>query len=252
MTTKKKNLKTCPKGHKFYKSSDCPVCPICEADKKPASGFLSLIGAPARRALENEGISTLKKLSTFHRSEIAKLHGMGPNAIAKLILAMKETDLEFKQEIEKVKPGAIVKSDSKNDQTIKSETEKVDAYMKSLKHPMVDVAKELRRIIMSVNKSIGEEIKWNAPAFFFTGKMKPFDPKQFSRHIVVFNFYKNDCLRLIFLNGAKVKDTSGLLEGSFKDNRKLANFYDLKDVKGKEKSLKSVVKRCLENINEID
>lgn len=250
MATQKKNLKTCPKGHKFYKSSDCPVCPICEADKKPASGFLSLIGAPARRALENEGISTLKKLATFRKSEISKLHGMGPSAIGKLMLAMKESNLEFKSESGKSKAETHNKSASNNDQTIKSETEMVDTYMKSLKHPMVDVAKELRRIIMSVNKSIGEEIKWNAPAFFFTGKMKPFDPKQFSRHIVVFNFYKNDCLRLIFLNGAKVKDSSGLLEGTFKDNRKLANFYDMKDVKVKEKNLKGVVKRCLEILNE--
>lgn len=27
--------KTCPKGHTFLKSSDCPTCPTCEAAKKP-------------------------------------------------------------------------------------------------------------------------------------------------------------------------------------------------------------------------
>ena len=86
MTPSKNKLKTCPNGHQFYKSSDCPVCPICEDAKKPATGFLSQISAPARRALENNGISTLKKLSTFRKSEIIKLHGMGPNAISKLIL----------------------------------------------------------------------------------------------------------------------------------------------------------------------
>jgi len=43
-------LKTCPKGHKFYKSSDCPACPICEEERKPKVGFLALNAAPARRA----------------------------------------------------------------------------------------------------------------------------------------------------------------------------------------------------------
>jgi hypothetical protein len=31
----KTNLKTCNKGHRFYKSSDCPVCLICEEERKP-------------------------------------------------------------------------------------------------------------------------------------------------------------------------------------------------------------------------
>jgi hypothetical protein len=42
----------CPNGHHYVKSSDCPVCPFCEADRKPKKGFLSLLSAPARRALE--------------------------------------------------------------------------------------------------------------------------------------------------------------------------------------------------------
>ncbi len=73
----KKNLKTCSKGHKFYKSSDCPTCPICEQERKPQDGFLALISAPARRALENKGITTLDQLSKFSEREILELHGMG-------------------------------------------------------------------------------------------------------------------------------------------------------------------------------
>jgi len=60
MTPSKNKLKTCPNGHQFYKSSDCPVCPICEDAKKPVTGFFSQISAPARHALENNGISTQK------------------------------------------------------------------------------------------------------------------------------------------------------------------------------------------------
>jgi hypothetical protein len=53
-----------------------------------------------------------------------------------------------------------------------SEREKVDAYMGRLKHPLARVVEELRRIILSSDKEIGEEIKWNAPTFFYAGKMK--------------------------------------------------------------------------------
>ncbi|MBI5035520.1 MAG: hypothetical protein HZB51_33770 [Chloroflexi bacterium] len=44
----------------------------------------------------------------------------------------------------------------------------VDAYMKSLKHPLADVVHALRRNILKTDAKIGEEIKWNAPTFFYS------------------------------------------------------------------------------------
>ena len=96
MTMTKGKLKICPKGHKYYKSSDCPTCPNCEAGRKPVKGFLSNIAAPARRALENRGIKTLKQLSHYTEDEILKLHGMGKTSIPKLKSALKSGGLEFK------------------------------------------------------------------------------------------------------------------------------------------------------------
>ena len=75
MTTPDKHLRTCKNGHSYYKSSDCPTCPICEQARSPREGFLALLGAPARRALENKGITTLEQLSGFSESEILALHG---------------------------------------------------------------------------------------------------------------------------------------------------------------------------------
>ncbi len=89
-------LKTCPKGHKFYKSSDCPVCPICEEERKPKESFLALIAAPARRALENEGITSLEKLSAYSEKEILSLHGMGKSSLHKLNDALNKAGLAFK------------------------------------------------------------------------------------------------------------------------------------------------------------
>ena len=81
MTSAVKKLKTCSNGHRYYKSSDCPVCPVCEKERKPNDGFLSVISAPARRAIESKGINTLKQLSKYSEDEILLLHGMGPHSI---------------------------------------------------------------------------------------------------------------------------------------------------------------------------
>jgi len=135
---------------------------------------------------------------------------------------------------------------AKNSKSTKvSEPDKVDAYMKKLKHPLVKVVEALRQIILSTDKEIGEEIKWNAPTFFYAGEMEPFDPKEYKRYIIVFNLYKKDCIRLVFPSGAKVKDTSGLLEGDYADGRRLAMFYDLKDVAAKQKILEGTIKNWL-------
>ena len=96
MATSEKNLRTCNKGHKYYKSSDCPTCPTCEQERKPDNGFLSFLSAPARRALENNGITSLQKLSKYSEKEILQFHGMGPASLPKLRSALKENGLSFR------------------------------------------------------------------------------------------------------------------------------------------------------------
>ena len=96
-----KRLKTCDKGHKFYKSSDCPTCPICAAENKPESGFLSLLSGPARGALEHAGLSTLTKLSKYGEREILKLHGVGQKSIPTLRQALANVGLAFAEPVKK-------------------------------------------------------------------------------------------------------------------------------------------------------
>ena len=42
---------------------------------------LPMIGAPATRALNNAGYTSLRQLAGVPRAELAKLHGMGPKAL---------------------------------------------------------------------------------------------------------------------------------------------------------------------------
>ena len=95
-----KSLRTCPNGHRFYKSSDCPVCPVCEQENKPAEGFLSRLSAPARRALLSENIITEKRLSSYTLKEILSLHGTGKSAIPILEKALADAGLSFKKDVD--------------------------------------------------------------------------------------------------------------------------------------------------------
>jgi DNA repair protein RadC len=52
--------------------------------------------APARRALEREGITTLTKLSKYNEREILQFHGMGPSTIPTLKKALKVSGRTFK------------------------------------------------------------------------------------------------------------------------------------------------------------
>lgn len=96
MAVQKGTLRTCGKGHKYYKSSGCPVCPVCE-QQRDVDGFLATLSAPARRALENKGITTVQQLATFTQKEIMALHGIGPASLPVLRAALKQEQLDFKK-----------------------------------------------------------------------------------------------------------------------------------------------------------
>lgn len=129
-----------------------------------------------------------------------------------------------------------------------SDTEQVMDHIRKLGPELGGVIETIRQIILSTDNEIGERIKWNNPSFYYTGAMKPFDPKEYKRELIVMNLHKGRIM-LVFPSGAKVKDPSGLLEGDYKDGRRLAIFKDLSDVKAKEKTLKKVIKDWLKLVD---
>jgi hypothetical protein len=129
-----------------------------------------------------------------------------------------------------------------------SDEEQVSAHIAKLDPEFGKIIEAIRKIILSTDKEIGERIKWNNPSFYYTGEMKPFDPKEYKREIVVFNLYKGRIM-LVFPSGAKVKDTTGLLEGDYNDGRRITVFKDIKDVKAKEKALQNVIKEWLKLVD---
>src|SRR5690606_29812692 len=93
---RERTLRTCKQGHHYYKSTDCPTCPVCEELKKPNEGFLSLLASPASRALMAAGINTVEELSRYTEKEILALHGMGRASMPLLKRALSKKGLTFK------------------------------------------------------------------------------------------------------------------------------------------------------------
>lgn len=129
--------------------------------------------------------------------------------------------------------------------TKESKPEEVAAYLRDLDHPMHGVVCAARKVVLSASASIGEEIKWNSPTFFFAGKMKPTDPKLYVRLLVNFNVFRKDCLRLVFWQAAEVPDPTSFLEGDYKDGRRIALLSSLEDVKRRAPALKAILKAQL-------
>ena len=92
----KRIKKTCKQGHVFYKSSECPTCPVCASQSKGIYEFMKELSAPAQRALTNKKITSLQILSSYTEKEILALHGMGKTSIPKLKVALQKANLNFK------------------------------------------------------------------------------------------------------------------------------------------------------------
>lgn len=124
----------------------------------------------------------------------------------------------------------------------------VTRYIQKLDPAFAKVIESIRQLILDADRNIGEQIKWNSPSFFYTGEMKPFNPKEYKRDIIVMNLHKGRIL-LVFPTGAVVKDHTGFLEGDYADGRRVATFQDMKDVKARGKALQQVVKEWIKMID---
>jgi hypothetical protein len=88
--------RTCPNGHKYWKSTDCPTCPRCEELRFGSEHFIPSLSAPAKRALEAAGITSIKDLARRREADVMKLHGMGPASLPRMKDALKTAGLKFK------------------------------------------------------------------------------------------------------------------------------------------------------------
>lgn len=145
--------KTCKKGHIFFKTSDCPVCPKCEALKmKEDSGSLPKIGAPATRALKAVGINTLKNLSKYTEEELREFHAVGPKAISVIKTALAKQNLLLKNKSVEIKKVSTV-----------------DEYIVDFPTEIQKKLQEIRATIKKSAPDAKEVISYAIPAFKLNG-----------------------------------------------------------------------------------
>lgn len=125
-----------------------------------------------------------------------------------------------------------------------SGSDQVKLFFENLDSPLKKELGFIRKIILGVDKTITEQIKWKSPSYCYNGDDR-----------ITFNLTGKGVIRLIFHCGAKVKyhakkgkileDKTGLLEWAA-DDRAVLIFTDMKDIKAKEKELVWLVKKWIE------
>lgn len=136
-------------------------------------------------------------------------------------------------------------------QTLASDPAAVDAWMAASTHPLKAELQALREIILSSDKGAGEHIKWNHPAFFYTGPMAPFAAKEYKRYIIVSNVHSaGGGVLLVVWRGDLIADPTGLLSGDYADGRRLARFHGMAEVTAGKKALKAIVKQMIARLKE--
>lgn len=128
-----------------------------------------------------------------------------------------------------------------------NDSKAVTDFIQQLDPEFSKLIQEIRKVILSTDKIIGEQIKWNSPSFFYQGEMEEYNPKEYKRDLVVVNARKGVAL-LVFPTGARIKDKSGILEGNYTDGRRMITFKNGAEVKAKAKDLQNVIKLWLAGV----
>jgi uncharacterized protein YdeI (YjbR/CyaY-like superfamily) len=130
-------------------------------------------------------------------------------------------------------------------------TAKVNHFLEATDHPFKKEIQLLRKIILSSHADMGEDIKWNAPCFSYTGEMERFTPRDSKRDIVFINYQATEYILAVFPHGRSFQDKTGLLEGDFKDGRRIIKFTGLKDIKSREEVFKKLLSDCVEVVKKL-
>lgn len=121
-------------------------------------------------------------------------------------------------------------------------TEEVSQFLDELEHPLKKEIEQIRKIVLSADKRLTENIKWNAPNFCFEGDDR-----------ITTRIHPPKQIQLIFHRGAKVQqlptdklitDDSGILTWKTND-RAVATFTSMTDIKSKSKYITEIIHKWL-------
>jgi hypothetical protein len=129
-----------------------------------------------------------------------------------------------------------------------SGTEQVGAFMATMDPAWRDTVNILRSVILEADPEIAEQVKWNAPAFYYNGEMKAFAANTYKRDIVVLNLRQKDHVLLVFPTGAAINSHGHLLEGDDADGRRMIKISSAADARAKKRGLQEVLRAWLDTV----
>lgn len=128
-----------------------------------------------------------------------------------------------------------------------SDTQQVNFHIQQLPANMQPAVQYLRELMLSIDGQVAEHIKWNSPAFYYTGEMKPFDPKEYKRDLLVMHLRKGKIM-CVLPTGMNIRQNTSLLEGSYTDGRRMITFNSIDDIKTNEETFRATIREWLDLI----
>lgn len=121
--------------------------------KQLSTGFLDELPAPARRALENNGITSVEKLAKYSEAEMLRLHGIGKASIPTLRDMLGKNSLSFKEAVT-INPGKAAD---------------IDGYIAAFPKATQRKLEQVRAQIKKTAPLAEETISYGIPAFKLNG-----------------------------------------------------------------------------------
>ncbi|NIG55853.1 DUF1801 domain-containing protein [Chitinophaga sp. Cy-1792] len=113
-----------------------------------------------------------------------------------------------------------------------AKTIKADDFFSDLNHPKKQEMKALRQLILEVDPSITEEVKWGGPSFYYKGDIATISPRVKEQAVLVFH-------------QADILTGHPILEPAPK-GKAYARFGSMAEVKAKSNDLKAVIKEWMQ------
>jgi hypothetical protein len=127
--------------------------------------------------------------------------------------------------------------------------ETIDTLLSKIQHEMLDEIQALRKIILDAHPNIEEQVKWNSPAFFFTGEIDNYDPKTYLKDLLVLHLRKPNQILMVFPNGALIDPPNEVLEGNYKDGRRMISIVKGEDLNKKSQAIQQCIHTLIQKIN---
>ncbi len=120
----------------------------------------------------------------------------------------------------------------------------VEAFLAELEHPHKPVIETLRKLILGVDPTIQEGIKWNSPSFRTTEYFATLNLRQDRVWLILHTGAK---VKANAMSGIPIADPTGLLEWLAKD-RAVVKFADANDLKSKKAALEAILREWVKII----